>query len=140
MTACRNTAGYCITFLTVWNSRLRQQISKIPSLSKVSLSFRWKDEGKEDVKTKAECFKATIFISIIIPFTYALLTKREVNMTGYMAKFLFLVGYATRLRRSLGRYATSCIRGTQRECSSKPLKHRIVKRILVFLNMPISTV
>ena len=54
----------------------------------------------------------TIFIFIIIPFKYALLTKREVvNMTGYMAKFLFfrilldflkvlyffLVGYATRL-------------------------------------------
>ena len=56
----------------------------------------------------------TIFIFIIIPFKYALLTKREVNMTGYMAKFLFcilldflevlyffLVGYAMRLRRSL---------------------------------------
>ena len=59
---------------------------------------------------------------IIIPFKYALLTKREVNMTGYMAKFLFcilldflevlyffLVGYATRLRRSFGRCGTSCI-------------------------------
>ena len=56
----------------------------------------------------------TIFIFIIIPFKYALLTKREVNMTGYMAKFLFcilldflevlyffLVGFAPRLRRSL---------------------------------------
>ena len=32
----------------------------------------------------------TIFIFIIIPFKYALLTKREVSMTGYMAKFLFL--------------------------------------------------
>ena len=67
------------------------------------------------MKTKAECFKATtIFIFIIIPFKYALLTKREVNMTGYMAKLLlsilldflevlyfFLVGYATRLRRLL---------------------------------------
>ena len=58
----------------------------------------------------------TIFIFIIIPFKYALLTKREVvNMAGYMAKFLFciflgrflkvlyffLVGYAMRLRRLL---------------------------------------
>ena len=59
----------------------------------------------------------TIFIFIIIPFKYALLTKREVNMIGYMAKFLFifffilldvlkvlyfsLVGNATRLLRSL---------------------------------------
>ena len=66
----------------------------------------------------------TIFIFIIIPFKYALLTKREVvNMTGYMTKFgfflhfvrvsqspfFFLVRYATRLRRSLGRCATSCI-------------------------------
>ena len=76
------------------------------------MSFRWNDEGKQAVKTKAKCFKAyvtTIFIFIIIPFNYALLTKREVSITGYMAKFLFcilldflevlyffLVGYATR--------------------------------------------
>ena len=51
----------------------------------------------------------TISIFIIAPFKYALLTNREVNMTGYMAKFLFLIGYATRLRRSLGCCATSCI-------------------------------
>ena len=51
------------------------------------------------MKTKAECFKATtIFIFIILPFKYALLTKREVNMTGYMAKFLFL--HFARLSRS----------------------------------------
>ena len=50
----------------------------------------------------------TILIFIIIPFNYALLIKREVNMTGHIAKFLFcilldfldvlyffLVGYAT---------------------------------------------
>ena len=57
----------------------------------------------------------TVFMSIIIPFKYALLTKREVvSMTEYMAKFLFcilldflevlyffLVGYARTLRRSL---------------------------------------
>ena len=58
LNACRNTAAYCIIFLTVWNSWLRQQILKIPSLYKVSLSFRWNDEGKQAVKTKAECFKA----------------------------------------------------------------------------------
>ena len=58
LTACRNTAAYCIIFLTVWNSWLRQQILKIPSLYKVLLSFRWNDEGKQAVKTKAECFKA----------------------------------------------------------------------------------
>ena len=58
LTACRNTAAYCIVFLTVWNSWLRQQISKIPSLYKESLSFRWSDEGKQAVKAKAECFKA----------------------------------------------------------------------------------
>ena len=58
------------------------KVSKIPSLYKVLFSFRWNDEGKQAVETKAECF---------IPFKYALLTKREVdNMTGYMAKFLFL--------------------------------------------------
>ena len=33
----------------------------------------------------------TIFIVIIIPFKYALLTKREVSMTWYMAKFLFCI-------------------------------------------------
>ena len=58
LTACRNTAAYCIIFLTVWNSWLRQQISKIPSLYKESLRFRRSDEGKQAVKTKAECFKA----------------------------------------------------------------------------------
>ena len=41
----------------------------------------------------------TVFMSIIIPFKYALLTKREVvSMTGYMAKFLFL--HFVRLSRS----------------------------------------
>ena len=80
LTACRNTAAYCISHLTVWNSWLRQQISKKPSLYKVSCSFRWIDEGKQAVKTKAECFKACITIS----FKYALLTKREVvYMTAY---------------------------------------------------------
>ena len=56
--ACRNTAAYCIIFLTLWNSWLREQILKIPSLYMVSLIFRWNDEGKQAVKTKAECFKA----------------------------------------------------------------------------------
>ena len=32
LTVCRNTAAYCIIFLTVWNSWLRQQILKKPSL------------------------------------------------------------------------------------------------------------
>ena len=41
----------------------------------------------------------TVFMSIIIPFKYALLTKREVvSMAGYMAKFLFL--HFVRLSRS----------------------------------------
>ena len=110
LTACRNTdAYYCITFLTVWNSWLRQQISKIPSLYKVSLSFRWNDEGKKAVKTTAECFMSwwlCLFSSSFLSNMYYWL-ERKVNMTGYMAKFLFLIGYATRLR-SLGRYATSC--------------------------------
>ena len=48
--------GCLLHFLTVWNSWLRQQISKIPSLYKVSWSFRWNDEGKQAVKTKAERF------------------------------------------------------------------------------------
>ena len=59
LTACRNTAAYCIIFLTVWNSWLRQPILKIPSLYEVSLSFRWNEEGTQAVKTKADsCFKA----------------------------------------------------------------------------------
>ena len=53
-----NTAAYCIIFLTFWNTWLRQQISKIPSLYKVLLNFCWNDEGKQAVETKAECFKA----------------------------------------------------------------------------------
>ena len=97
LTACRNTAAYCITFLTVWNSWLRQQISKIPSLYKVSLSFRWNDEGKKAVKTTAECFMSwwlCLFSSSFLSNMYYWL-ERKVNMTGYMAKFLFLIGYAT---------------------------------------------
>ena len=116
LTACRNTAAYCISHLTVWNSWLRQQISKKPSLYKVSCSFRWNDEGKQAVKTKAECFKAwRLFLCFFIPFKYALLTKREVNTTGYIwpnscfcilldflkVLYFFLVGYATRLLRSV---------------------------------------
>ena len=58
LTACRNTAADCIIFLTVWNSWLRHQTSKILSLYKLSLSFLWNDEGKQAVKTKAGCFKA----------------------------------------------------------------------------------
>ena len=58
LTACRNTAADCIIFLTVWNSWLKHQTLKILSLYKVSLSFLWNDEGKQAVKTKAECFKA----------------------------------------------------------------------------------
>ena len=50
--------GCLLHFLTFWNSWLRQQISKKPSLYKVLLSFCWNDEGKQAVKTKAECFKA----------------------------------------------------------------------------------
>ena len=38
------------------------------------------------------------FTFIIIPFKYTLLTKPELNMTGYMAKFLFL--HFARLSRS----------------------------------------
>ena len=46
LTACRNTAADCIIFLTVWNSWLRQQISKILSLYKVSfkLPLEWRRE------------------------------------------------------------------------------------------------
>ena len=58
LTACRNTAADCIIFLTVWNSWIRQQTSKILVFTRYHLSFRWNDEGKQAVKTKAECFKA----------------------------------------------------------------------------------
>ena len=51
LTACRKTAAHCIICLTVWNL-------KIPSVYRVSLSFCFNDEGKQAVKTKAECFKA----------------------------------------------------------------------------------
>ena len=59
-TACRNTAAYCIIFLTVWNSWLRQQISKIPSL------YHWASAGmtkgnrlskrKRNVLRRDDCF------------------------------------------------------------------------------------
>ena len=91
LTACRNMAAYCIIFLTVWNSWFRQQIPKILSLYKVSPSFRWNDKGKQVWKRKRNVLRRDdYFFFIIIPFKYTLLTKREVSMTGYMAKFLFL--------------------------------------------------
>ena len=130
LTGCRNTAAYYIIFLTVWNSWLRQQTSKIPSLYKVSLSFRWNDEGKQAVKTKAECFKAwRLFLCFFIPFKYALLTKREVNTTGYIwpnscfcilldfLKVLYLFpGWLCHETSSLGRCATSCIEAPFARC------------------------
>ena len=116
MTACRNTAAYCIVFLTVWNSWLRQQILKIPSLYKVSLSFRWNDEGKQAVKTKTECFKAwRLFLlsSLFLSNMHYWPSVRSISLDiwsnsffGILLDFLevlyfFLVGYATRLCRSL---------------------------------------
>ena len=124
LTACRNTAAYCIIFLTVWNSWLRQQISKIPSLYELSLSFRWNDEGKQAVKTKAECFKAwRLFLcsSLYLSNMHYWPSVRSVwldiwpnSFSCILLDFLevlyfFLVGYATRLRRSFGSCGTSCI-------------------------------
>ena len=63
----------------------------------------------------------TIFIFIIISFKYTLLTKlRSIwldiwpnsffcVLLDFLEVLFFLVGYATRLRSSLGRYATSSI-------------------------------
>ena len=116
LTACRNTAAYCIIFLTVWNSWLRQQISKIPSLYKESLSFRWSDEGKQAVKTKAECFKAwrlSLCSSLYLSNMHYWPSVRSIWLDIWPNSFFcilldflevlyfFLVGYATRLRRSL---------------------------------------
>ena len=117
LTACRNMAAYCIIFLTVWNSWLRQQISKIPSLYKVSLSFRWNDEGKQAVKTKAECFKAWrlfLFSSLFLSNMHYWPSVRWsiwldiwpnsffcILLDFLEVLYFFLVGYATRLRRLL---------------------------------------
>ena len=64
LTSCRNTAAYCIIFLTVWNSWLRQQISKIPSLYKESLSFRWSDEGKRLSKRKRNVLRRDDYLYV----------------------------------------------------------------------------
>ena len=129
LTACRNTAAYCIIFLTVWNSRLRQQISKKPSLYKVSLSFRWKDEGKQAVKTKAEGFKAwRLFLlsSLFLSNMHYWSSVRSISLDIWPNSFFcillyflavlsfFLVGSATRLRRSFSRCATSSIKARLR--------------------------
>ena len=127
LTACRNTAAYCIILLTVWNSWLRQQISKIPSLYELSLSFRWNDEGKQAVKTKAECFKcfkawrlflcSSSYLSIMHHWPSVRSVWLDIWPNSFFCILLdflevlyfFLVGYATRLRRSFGRCGTSCI-------------------------------
>ena len=105
LTACRDTAADCIIFLTVWNSWLRQQTSKIPSLYKVSLSFRWNDEGnfrRDDyfylqhfsnmhywpsVKSIRLDIWPNSFFCILLDFLEVL--------------YFLLVGYAMRLRRLL---------------------------------------
>ena len=75
LTACRNTAADCIIFLTVGNSWLRQQTSKVASLY---INYHWASAGmtkagKQAVRTKAECFKAwrlfllsSLFLSNIV--------------------------------------------------------------------------
>ena len=117
--------GCILHFLTVSNSWLRQQISKKPSLYKVSLrSFRWNDEGKQAVKTKAECFKAWrlfLFSSLFLSNRHYWPSVRSIWLDIWPNSFFcilldflkvfifFLVGYATRLLRSLGRCATLCL-------------------------------
>ena len=72
-------------FLTVWNSWLRQQISEIPSLSKGSLSFYFNDEGKQAVKTKAECFKAwRLFLFSSLSLSNMHYWPSVKSMTGYI--------------------------------------------------------
>ena len=126
LTACRNTAAYYIIFLTVWNSWLRQPILKMPSLYKVSSSFRWNEEGTQAVKTKADsCFKAWrlfLFSSLYLSNMHYWPSVRwsiwldiwtnsffSILLDFLEALSFFLVGYAKRPRRSFGRCATSCI-------------------------------
>ena len=72
-------------FLTVWNSWLRQQISEIPSLYKGSLSFCFNDEGKQAVKTKAECFKAwRLFLFSSLSLSNMHYWPSVKSMTGYI--------------------------------------------------------
>ena len=116
MTAWRNTAAYCI-FLPFGTPDSGSKFRRY----QVFIRYHWASAGmtkgnrlskpKRNVLRRDDYFD---FHHIIVNFKYALLTKREVNMTGYMAKLLFcilldflevlyffLVGYAMRLRRLL---------------------------------------
>ena len=151
LTACRNTAACCIIFLTVWNSWLRQQILKIPSLYKVSLSFRWNDEGKQAVKTKAECFKAwrlLLFSSLFLSNMHYWPSVRWsiwqdiwpnsffcILLDFLEVRYFFLVGYATRLRRSFARCATSCIEARLRSLLRTYERSTCSKSSILFTEM-----
>ena len=87
LTACRNTAAYCI-FLPFGTPDPGSKFRRYQLFIKFLLEWR-RGAG---CRNQSGMFEGvtTIFIFIIIPFKYALLTKCEVvNMTGYMAKFLF---------------------------------------------------
>ena len=97
LTACRNTAAYCI-FLPFGTpdsgSKFRryQVFIRYHWASASMTKGKWLSKRKRNVLRRDDYFLdcKTVCTFIIIPFKYALLTKREVvNMTGYMAKFLF---------------------------------------------------
>ena len=93
LTACRNTAAYYI-FLPFGTPDSGSKFRRY----QVFIRYHWASAGmtkgirlskpKRNVLRRDDNF---YFHHIIIPFKYALLTKREVNMTGYMAKLLFCV-------------------------------------------------
>ena len=106
---------------------LLTQAANFEDTKSLPLSFRWNDEGKQAVKTKAECFKAWrlfLFSLLFLSNMHYWLSVRwsiwlDIWPNSFFfflhfvrvskSPFFFLVRYATRLRRSLGRCATSCI-------------------------------
>ena len=98
LTACRNTAADCIIFLTVGNSWLRQQTSKVASL--YHWAFAGMTKGNRLWERKRNVLRREgYFYFHHYSFQISLLTKREVNTTGYMAKFLFFLHFV-RLSKS----------------------------------------
>ena len=114
LTACRNTAAYCI-FLPFGTPDSGSKFRRY----QVFISYHWVSasmtKGNRLSKRKRNVLRRDdYFYFHHCSFQICITDKREVNMTGYMAKslfsifldflevlYFFLVGYATRLRRLL---------------------------------------
>ena len=115
LTACRNTAAYCI-FLTFGTPDSGTKFRRYQVFIRYHGASRWNDKGKQAVKTKAECFKAwrlfllsSLFLSNMHYWPSVRSIWPDIWPNSFFCILLFflevlyffLVGYAMKLRRFL---------------------------------------